>query len=309
MNKNPETILDQAYLESRPYNGRSLNVRILADNGLAPDKSVTVANKTVFISQPFWVEKRREPAWIGYVETEQGFLVRTFFWSRSQAVARVLLGYSYKKDDGIEQATHHYKGYNEQSLFLPVAIQKRLAANMSEAADIADEELVFYGTAVEKGEPSVYEQTVGQEPVRLEGNFYTEHKHEKISPEEVTFHNPEQAPDLTHLVERWKAPTSLYGDLDVLVFASHDKTLQYQFNMDEKNRIWLAGVEIDSELSYCGVRRRWVDAGVLATPVYEYQQQDGGYGNIGDIQGNYVDMYANYLSHIPVMRQLSDALQ
>lgn len=308
MGKNTEAILDQAYFESRPYNGRSLSLRTLADNGLAPDKSVTVAGKTVYVSLPFWVEKRQEPAWICYVETEQGYLVRTFFWSRSQAVARVLLGYRYKNNNGVEQVTHHYKGYDEQSLFLPVAVQRCLATDMSAAADITDEELVFYGTATEEGEPSIYEQTVEQEPVRLEGNFYPEHKHEKIPPEEVIFHNQEQAPDSTHLIEQWKALTSLYGELDILVFASHNKTLQYQFNMDEKNRIWLAGVESDSELSDCGVRRFWVDAGVLATPVYEYRGQTGDYGNPDDSQGNYVDMYANYLSRIPIINELRDRL-
>lgn len=304
--KKEAAVIDQVYFEARPYNGHNLNTQVLIDNGLIPSKSVTVAGKTVYLSPPFWVEKRREPAWLGYVETEQGYLVRTFFWSRSQAVARVLLGYRYKKDDGIERVTHHYKGHDEQSLFLPVAIQKHLAADMSANAEIVDEELVFYGTAVEEGEPSIYEQTVEREPVRLEGNFYPEHKHEKIPPEEVVFYNPDQAPDFTHTVEQWKASTSLYGELGVSVFASHDKTLQYQFNMDEKNRIWLAGVETMGELSDCGVRTTWVDAGMLATPVYEYQQQDGGYGAIDDNQGGYVNMHANYLSRIPIMQRIRE---
>lgn len=305
MHENPETILGQTYFEARPFNGRSLSAQVLADNGLAPDKSVTVAGKTVYISQPFWVEKRQESAWIGYVETEQGYLVRTFFWSRSQAIARVLLGYRYKKDNENEQITHHYKGYGEQSMFLPVALQKLLATSIPAASKITDEELAFYGSVTDSWESSVYARTVAHEPIRLDGNFYSEEKDEKIPPEEAVFYNPEQAPDFTRAVERWKAPTSLYGDLDVLVFASHDKTLQCQFNRDQKHRVWLAGVEaVGCELSDCGVRNTWVDAGVLATPVYEYRKQAGGYGNPADSQGEYVDMYANYLSQIPVMRQL-----
>lgn len=307
MYENQETILGQAYFEARPLNGRSLSAQVLADNGLAPDISVKVAGKTVYVSPPFWVGKRREPAWIGYVETEQGYLVRTFFWSRSQAVGRVLLGYRYKIDNENERVTHHYKGYGEQSMFLPVALQKLLATTMPAVSKIADEELVFYGSVTDSWESSVYGRTVEQEPIRLDGNFYSEQKHEKIPPEEAVFYNPEQTPDFTRTVERWKAPTSLYGELDVLVFASHDKTLQYQFNVDEKQRVWLAGVEaVGHELGDCGVRNTWVETGVLATPVYEYRQQAGGYGNPADSQGDYVDMYTRYLSRIPVMQQIRD---
>jgi hypothetical protein len=73
------------------------------------------------------------------------------------------------------------------------------------------------------------------------------------------------------------------------------------FCRDKKNRVWIGGIENDSKTGSTGLKETWVNGGDLTTPALEYVGQTDGYGNLKMSSGEYVDMFTNYLSKIPII--------
>jgi hypothetical protein len=73
---------------------------------------------------------------------------------------------------------------------------------------------------------------------------------------------------------------------------------------DAYNRVWVGGVEsVNSAYTSTGLKKFWIDAGDLTTPAYEYPSEAGHYNNPVLRKGHYQDMFLNYHSKIPIIKE------
>ena len=78
------------------------------------------------------------------------------------------------------------------------------------------------------------------------------------------------------------------------------------FCRDKVGRVWVGGVESEGEIRTTGLRDQWVSAPFLTTPAFEYASMSEGYGNPklrSEEYGEYIDMFENYLSKIPIIQE------
>ncbi|MDP2695726.1 MAG: hypothetical protein Q8O87_00550 [bacterium] len=131
----------------------------------------------------------------------------------------------------------------------------------------------------------------------------------KAKPEQIRL-SKAQSPDFSNLITSWEQETGLYGKIRIEAFSSNDGKFKFMFCSDSANRVWIGGIEAEGEVQSSGLNKAWVDGGDLTTPAYEYKlshaDQTGGYGNDAMKKESYVDMYKNYLSKIPVIKQYVD---
>ncbi len=289
--------------------GTTLELETLKQEGLLPQHKIELApNVTVFISDPYDLGHGRV-ACVGYIQKDGKTVARSFWRSNSQGVWRYLPEYTVKD----YEIDWFGKGFGEESVLLPFALQKELAKitqDEKRIKQIKNTQLVFAGTASEYKEGTTYRQSIESTPTRLEGNFYGR-PGTKNPPEQVDFKNPEQRPDFSRTLDSWQQNTSLYGPVQMEVYPSQDGKLKYLFCRDQKGQTWVGGIEDSSEIQTVGLRKTWYQAGDLTTPAFEYKigdtDQTGGYGNDQLRQGPYVDMFDKYLQKIPVIQEYLQA--
>ena len=97
--------------------------------------------------------------------------------------------------------------------------------------------------------------------------------------------------------------SKIYGKATVRTYQSNDGSLTWSIIEDELGRSCVGGVETRGKITSTGFRQTWVDAGCLATPLYEYKNQAYGMGNYDDTKGHYVGMWENCLSKIPLIQE------
>ncbi len=303
-----QEIMGKVAIHGHSFHGDMLTAQILQQEGLAPKHKIKLGNTTVFLSSTPYNLADGRIAVVGYVEKEGQIVARTFYRSNSQGVWRYLPNYTPGKNKG--DIDWYDKGYGEESVTLPIMLQQALAEFSKESApilNVSNPNLIFAGTARDRNSPGTLVLTVEAEPKKLEGDFYPPTEDSKNKPEQLQFTNPSMSPDFNKKLTSWKQKTSLYGDVTIEVFPSKDGKLQYMFCRDGKGRAWIGGVEDDSEIQTVGLRKTWIKAGDLTTPAYEYKTADvdqtGGYGNEADRSSQYVDMFTNYLSKIPVIQE------
>lgn len=260
-----------------------------------------------------------------YVEgdDENTFIPRTYYLSNSSASWRYLPEYTI---DDFGQVDYYSKGYEEQSLNAPLAVQKKMAGLSGEkdaASNPANADLIFAGTArymdYTNQQYQSYYGNVESKPINVEGDFHLKDTWDpyktfygslpKQKPENIAFRHEEDEPDFSRIVDSWTQQSDLYGAVEIHVFESHDGENMYVFARDEAGRSWLVGGETTSEVGPNGLRKTWLNLGDLFTPAYEYITQTGGFGNSRLMKKKYTDMYANYLSKIPLIKKFEEAVK
>ncbi len=108
----------------------------------------------------------------------------------------------------------------------------------------------------------------------------------------------------------------IYGLARARVFESGDAAgkLRYVFIQDKFDRVMVGSIERLSKLTRVGLYEKWVRGGSLTTPIYDYLDNNHGFGisdyiDSSDRKGSrreYVSMWPNYLSRIPVIRAYID---
>jgi len=301
-------LMENLSVRAHPFRGQYLNKEFLWREGLEPKYKIDIEGRTVwFASNPYNLGQGRI-AVVGYVQEGQNLIARTYYRSNSQGVWRYLPNYLMQDN----QIQWYGKSHGEESITVPIALQKALA-EMSKPdkkiLNVSNPELAFAGTAREirraneRNEPITHFIEVAADPVQVGGNFYRGYDRRRIPPERLGFIDNRQKPDFSRAVERWQQTTQLYGTIEVEVFASRDKSLQYMFCRDAKGRAWIGGAENKSKIKTTGVREEWVNLGDLATPAYEYSSQCEGYGSSRNSKGEYLDMYEYYISKIPIIQE------
>lgn len=299
--KESREVMSKVEIEADPFNGQKLTREYLEDQGLAPAHKTTVGGRDFYLS-PAYNLGRGRIGLVAYVEKEEGFVARSYYQSSSHGLWRYLPDYIPVED----KIRFYGKGYgSSESVTLPIVLQRALASLSQEQGNLVEvdkPDFVFAGTAFKMGEKGDYYQEVEKTPKLLEGNFYPP-QGQKIPPEQLKFTNPENAPDFSTPLASWQQKSNLYGQVTIEVFPSRDGQFKFLFCKDSAGRAWVGGVETESEVGSIGLRREWVDGGDLTTPAFEYKDQAGIYGNIEDMRGEYVDMFTNYLSKVPIIQE------
>ncbi|GEM_PF-5923951 len=94
-----------------------------------------------------------------------------------------------------------------------------------------------------------------------------------------------------------------YGIAKARVFDSHNGKLRYVFVTDKFRRSMIASIEILGDVTAIGIRSQWPYAGSLVTPLYDYYELAGRYGDQNDSKGPYTSMWQNYLSHVGLIQE------
>ena len=101
--------------------------------------------------------------------------------------------------------------------------------------------------------------------------------HAKVAPAKVKFNDgSQQHPNFSDLdiIAFIQQKTDLYGQITMDVCESDDKNYDICFVEPMTiRRAWIGGIEDVSEsnkIQSVGLRQKWVDAGDLTTPTYEY---------------------------------------
>lgn len=280
-----------------------LTSEILENAGLLPHHRLEIEGRAMWFSHGYDIGGGRI-AVMGYVQDDDGSVVaRSYYRSNSQGIWRYLPQYQMREG----RVSWYSKGYGEESVTLPALLQESLTNSIEDDGGVLELDsdvarAAFTGTARHVGSTgTVYHNKVSPESERLRGIP----AHGGIllpSPDKVRT-EPEQSPKFDTVLAAWQQDTSLYGRVAFEVVPSNDGTLRFLFCRDEKGRAWVSSVENNSPVESTGLRQQWLSGGVLTTPAYEYSQQSAGYGNEQDRRGNYVDMFENYLSKIPVIQE------
>ncbi len=283
-----------------------LSVAALENADLLPKYEIKLNGTLLLFSKPYIFEGRT--AFVGYVNdgsTDQ-FTARTYYLSNSQESWRYLPAY---REGWFE------KGFSEESINTPIPVQLALFNLVAQqgAAKVDHSNRYFFGTAnhLDINVHNTYRVVMGN-PANFEGNVFPPEKYDrsgnrkKLAPESIQVAN-EQAPDFNKKIEQAKINymNARGENVDVIfdIYPSKDGTLRYMFRRTKDNKAGIAMIEKKSDVNIVGLRGEWVDPGDLTTPIYEYTSQDGGYGDYSDRDGNYVDMFNNYLSNIPIIKE------
>ena len=286
------------------FNGQRLTKEKLERNGLGPRYRLAIDGAEAFyVSVPYDIGEDRE-AVVLYVPDGDELVARSYYLSNSTGLWRYLPGYSVNGYGGIR---HYDKGHSEESITAPAVFQRALAelSGKVEPVQVSNPDLMFAGTARQRNnmEEGTYVNEVNEKPIRLPGNFYAESSYEKNRPEDVRFTSPDWAPSFEQVSMSWQQQSKHYGQITIEVFPSKNGECTYMFCRDANGRAWIGSVEATGEIGSTGLKQKWILGGDLATPADEYAEQDGGYGNFRMQNGNYVDMYKNYLSKIQIIQE------
>lgn len=309
-----DEIMQKLEIRGSAYKEQVLTKSILEKYDLLPRHEVVIDDLKINISRPYRIGYDRI-AVVGYMHSGDRVVAKSFYRSNSQGVWRYLPNYT---TDDYGDINWYSKGHGEESVTLPIPLQKALAeisAQDLEAEVSLDEgtaELVFAGTARKSDADLIkgaYHMEVRSNPARLKGRFYTEPGERMLPPETMIFTNKKDEPNFKELKTNWKQKTALYGEITIEVYSSNRGNLNYMFCRDSNKRVWIGGIEDTSKIGSTGLRKKWIDGGCLTTPAYEYRKQSGGYGNEHyqnidhpEYVDIYVDMFENYLSKIPVIQ-------
>lgn len=309
-------ILNRAVISGDPWKQAGseyrLSVSNLLSSGLTPAYEWTLENQNIVFSVPFQLSDGRG-AILAYVMAADGAKVRAYYlntktglWHYAPDIVRGARG------EGMGQIG---EAYGASSTMLPVAMQDVLSDMVKNYGfreiTTVNPDFLFAGTAMAYNTQQEYRETLAKGQMR--GDFYTEvdknpmrqnwqmvGKNKNV-PQLISV-NANLAPNFAQATARFTTYSILAGQLNADAFAANDGQATWLFCSDEWGRAWLGNIEIVSPLTSTGCRRDWMDAGDLATPLYEYSTQAAGYGDPNDTRKGLVGMWNQYLSKIPLLQ-------
>ncbi len=282
--------------------GQKLTVDALYRAGLEPKYKIRRESTQFYISDPYSIVGGRV-AFVVYVQEGSSFVARTFYRSNSATSWRYLPGYTLDDDGHI---SWYSKGFSEEGINAPAFLQITLANILQRVnpKTLNNHEFFFGGTATGRSMTDTFFQNVDQKPEIIRLQSESDETKQLPVPESIRFENEEDAPDFSSLLRTWTEETKLYGRIVKDVFRSKNGKYFYVFYRDTQGRAGIAHVEnANSPIVSQGIRKNWVRTFSLDVPIMEYASQVAGYGNKKITSGNYIDMFENYLSKIPVIQE------
>lgn len=314
-----------------------LTPELLEKSGLSPRFLLEIGGVEIALSKVFKVDVHE--AAVAYVKFNEKVYVRGYYRSNSQGMWRYLADYV----GGNGEIVWYGVGFNEESLTLPLKIQKQL--NMIAARGIYEVPGVnmgFFlgGTARRFDDKDEYKKLVAEN--KMEGAYYAEVSREpamdfgvlstqKLPPESIDV-DGNAAPNFRNQLDHYTMHTEMYGDVTVRQFPSMDDELRYTMierGFGDFKKAWVGGIEVNAPITSTGLKKEWVSTGDVSTPLYEYETMTGGYGSeiadgsrsdglqaVGvssdglrsDGQGGlvpegYFSMWDKYLKLVPIVRR------
>lgn len=311
-------VLTRTVIHGDDWQERTLTTAELAAAGLEPRLRMKLQDMEVWLSSTVYNIGHDRVAVVAYVKfepteptAEAAYVARSFYRSNSQGLWRYLPQYLTRNN----KLAWYDKGWGEASITLPAVMQQALAQMSTTEAPVQqvdNPEHIFAGTA-RNGRRDIevtYVREVIRRPKQLNGNFYRRprledpDRYDRVSPKSIKFDDQLQEPNFNKPLAEWKQYSPLYmGDITVKVYPSHDEQHYYLMCKDKLGRCWVGGVEDASAVTSTGLHQQWIDAGDLTTPAFEYREQANGYGNLDLSNGKYIDMFNNYLRHIPIIKE------
>ncbi len=103
---------------------------------------------------------------------------------------------------------------------------------------------------------------------------YQSELHSIPNPRQVTIRDPGARPDYRQPRATYRTRNDLYGDVDVYVYQSSDRSLHYTLMRDSSGRVWFSDVgSATSLINSHGVRANAIDGGQLLAPRWESNRQ------------------------------------
>jgi len=281
--KQPQPVQQTAEVESE-FNKLLERIQIQIDgdislsglklNGFNPKYKIVLNGITYYLSEPYISSENERPyftAFIYRVNPETGkeeIFARTIYKSNSQNVWRVA---SHKGPGGWIG-----KGLGEETTNAPLEIQSLL-----EKIYLAKGELKvqkgFYEVLIEEGylAPEDFSQTIVFHGKELNGGISIGNFTDKGNPASFKFLAGYE-PDLENgIVETFESKNPIYGTVKLYRILSTNRQIQFIFNVDSEDRVWVGAVQpMGSRLTRFGVRadRVNVDENLLM-PANEYYRQ------------------------------------
>ena len=286
-------------------------VKLLREVGLVPAFILSGKGERTFAFSRFFKGRKGRIVCIGYGKEDNGsFVARTFYLSNSHGVFKYLPRYRANEEG---EAGWFDKGFGEQSVSLAYSLQRslsRLCELEGSTIEIDKPMKVFAITAREMAQSSksTYSNFVIEEPrvvLGLEGA--DESGFEKIPPESITIPDGKY-PNFDNVLGSWMQENDLYGRIKLTSFFSQDGSLIYTFASDVRGRGWVANIEPKDVTTSMGIHPSHVVAKSLMTPAFEYSSEADGYGDPSIEKGDYIDMYTNYLSRVPVIKEFLEKI-
>jgi hypothetical protein len=299
--KESEKIIQKINILGKAYNGESLTINLLKKEGFTPKFKVVVGETTYWLPDSTYDSGSGRLAITAYVEQNGQLTACSFYRSLSQSAWRYLPDYRVNSSGVVD---HYGKGYDQSSITLPIALQKALSGLSNKGFKFikpkSDPTFLFTGTVKPLGSrDNPYYKDTDTSPLIISNKISR-----NIPPESSdVVDNKRQAPDFSNLIDSWVGENTMYGKVTYEVFSSRDGNLKYLFCRDSRGRAWIAHIEDNSPIQTTGLRKSWVLGGSLLTPAYEYIDESLGYGTAGSENGNYIDIYQNYLSKVPIIRE------
>ncbi len=274
-------------------------------NGVEPYAIMFEGYERIFaFSRPFIIDDNRI-AFIGYTkEGNNTYTARSYYLSNSHGVFKYLPSYI-----NIPALQLFDKGHDEQNVSVTHSIQRvlsYLAQNTDPVETQEDSMKIFYSTSKnlveERLENTTYRRRIPSKPIELVINE-TKETEPRLAPEDVKV-SDSHAPDFEHPFDTWTQENFLYGNIILSSFYSNDKTVLYTFGTDMMGRSWVACVEPIDAGNSLGIHDSYFKSHSLTTPAYEYKgKQSRNYASYEIQNGNYVDVYRNYLSKIDMIKE------
>ena len=308
INKNISIPVEKIELHNSSFGNRKLTANNLYSKGLQPKYSLNLEGKQILLSDPYEIKGGRI-AFVVYVKADNSdnYIARSYYRSNSSSSWRYLPGYEIREDGG----TWYSKGFGEEGINATASLQEFMSNIIVEVKPLklTDYEFIFMGLATPRKYSSTYYFEVGENPELVNLNErYTSGKTLPM-PDYLRTISLGDEPDFSKQLSSWIENTSLYGKVAKDAFPSKNGKYVYVFYRDTLGRAGIAFIENQSKITSHGIRQNWISAGALLTPIMEYSSQSGGYGNYEIASGSYIDMYKNYLSKVPVIKEYQDYIK
>lgn len=306
--------LDRAKVEGDLWIQQGLAYQLkpeyLEQVGLGPMFSMEMGHVKMAFSKSFMVDTHE--AIVAYVAFDNAVRVCGYYRSNSQGMWRYLPDYI----NGNGEIVWYGVGFNEESLTLPLKIQKelnRIAKKCKQELKGVNPGFFLGGTAKRfdtkeeyqrlvqsRQMPGAYYKEVSMVP-KLDFGVLSPRKH---PPQSVAVQG-EAGPDFRQQLTSYEMETRMYGKVTVRQFPSHDDVLRYsvcEVGSGENKRAWIGSIEVNAPITSTGLKREWVSTGDICTPLLEYQTMAGGFGtDVGRTDG-YLSMWENYLRYAPIIK-------
>ena len=306
--------LDRAVVEGDVWVQQGLAYQLkpeyLEQVGLGPRFLMEVGGVRIAFSKAFMVDSHE--AIVAYVAFDNTVKVRGYYRSNSQGMWRYLPDYV----NGNGEIVWYGVGFNEESLTLPLKIQRQLndvAMHHKQELKGVNPGFFLGGTARRFDSKEEYKQRVAAR--QMTGAYYTEVSvvpkldfgilSERKHPPQSVDVRGDAEPDFRQQLTSYQMETRMYGKVTVRQFPSRDDVLRYsvcEIGSGENKRVWIGSIEVNAPITSTGLKREWVSTGDICTPLLEYQTMTGGFGvNVGRTDG-YLSMWENYLRLTPIIK-------